>query len=426
MSDNTTVRNSVREGVQDRLENIRKGTGLDTGRSIFYIAPRESPGELTEAADTILTALYSQSLEYYKDLLRHIRKKRGRSIIPQPTLPPTSGTSRTLSHPGWYVRYDFKTAVFSEFRQEMDAALRAYEQAYDGLLSQDVWDLIPSWSPRWNEARLLSDILVIRILRCFLWNDQASMAVSRWQVHRNRIADFIDRRGRGTENYGWKAWEARWSLVMVNLMERMNIQGLQSPHVIHLEPEKGIPRDRLYPWELMHHTGYWYRQAARHTAQRRALAYSMPEEDRRSPPASPAANAANNAYTYDTYLCPEPHEELPLDKPGIDYSRLIIDYLAIARTQFQDRGQHRLAAEIALDCAKEAAKLEQWDDVTALLLTIWEDMPFRKEGWTDITEDINWTLRPAAAKKGLGDVVLTIDWELLHRSKHPRPSSLFV
>lgn len=246
------------------------------------------------------------------------------------------------------------------------------------------------------------------------------MAVSRWGVHRNRIADFIERRGRGTENYGWKAWEARWSLVMANLMERMNIQGLQSPKVIYLEPEKGIPRDRLYPWELMHHTGYWYRQAARHTAQRRALAYSMPEEDRRSPSTAPETNATNNAYTYDTYLCPEPHEERPLDKPGVDYSGLIIDYLAIARTQFQDRGQHRLAAEITLDCAKEATNLEQWDDVTALLLPIWEDMPFRQEGWADITEDISWTLRPAAAKKGLGDVVLTIDWELLHRSKHYR------
>lgn len=425
MSDTSAARNTVLEGIQDRLENIRKGTGLHTGRSIFYIAPRESPDELTDAADTILTALYPQSMDYYRDLMRHSRKKRGRSVIPQPTVPPTSGTSRTLSLPDWHVRYDFKAAVFSEFRQEMDAAMRSYEQAYDNLLSQEVWDVIPSWSPRWNEARLLADMLVIRILRCFLWNEQTSMAVSRWQVHRNQIAEFIDRRGRGTNNYGWKAWETRWALVMANLIERMDVQGLQSK-VIHLEPEKGVPRDRLYPWELMHHTGYWYRLAARHTAARRGLAHSMPEEDRRSPDASPGTNATNNAYTYDTYLCPEPHEELPLDKPGVDYSRLIIDCLMAAKPQFQARGQRRLVAEISLDCAKEAASLELWDDVTALLLPIWEDMPFRREGWTDITEEVNWTLRPAAVKKGLGDVVLTIDWELLHKSESTRPYACLV
>ncbi|SPO04890.1 uncharacterized protein DNG_07575 [Cephalotrichum gorgonifer] len=415
MSDTTTSPGTILDGIQERLENIRKGTGLATGRTIFYIAPRESLEELTDAVDTILTALYPQSLEYYRDLVRHTRKKRSRGIIPQPTVPPTTGTSQTLSLPGWYVRYDFKAAVFSEFRQEMDVAIRSYEQAYDGLLSQEVWDLIPSWSPRWNEARLLSDIIAIRVLRCFLWNEQTSMAVSRWQVHRDRIADFINRRGRGTNNYGWQAWETRWSLVMANLIEGMDIQALRLTKTLYLQPEKGVPRDRHYPWELMHHTGYWYRQAARHTAIRRALAYSIPEEDRRTPDASPATSATNNVYTYDTYMCPAPHEEFPLEKPGIDYSQLIMDSLTAAKAQFQARGQRRLVAETSLDCAKEAATLEQWDNVTALLLPIWEDMPFRKEGWTDITEDINWTLRPAAAKKGLADVVLTIDWELLHR-----------
>ncbi|PKS11432.1 hypothetical protein jhhlp_003195 [Lomentospora prolificans] len=416
MSDTAPLPQSMTQGIQERLENIRKGTGLDTGRSIFYIAPRESPDELTEAADTILTALYPQSVEYYRDLGRHARKKRSRGITPQPTIPPTSGTSQTLSLSGWQVRYDFKAAVFSEFRQEIDAAMRAYEQAYDGLLSEDVWDLIPSWSPRWNEARLLSDIIAVRVLRCFLWNEQPSMAVSRWQAHRDRIGQFVDHRGRGTSNYGWKAWETRWSLVMANLMERIEIAALNpSTGLLFLQPEKGVPRERLYPWELLHHTGYWYRQAAWHTAARRALAYHMPE-DARQPPANPSTDApANAGYSYDTYMCPEPWEEFPIDKPGVDYSQLIIDCLMAARGQFHARGQNRLVAEVSLECARESAKLEQWEDVIALLRPVWEDMPFRKEGWTDIVEDVNWTLRAAAVEKGLGDLVLAIDWELLHK-----------
>ncbi|CAI4217729.1 unnamed protein product [Parascedosporium putredinis] len=87
MSETAPLPQSLTQSIQERLENIRKGTGLDTGRSIFYIAPRESPEELTQAADTILTALYPQSIEYYRDLGRHSRKKKGRGITPQPTIP---------------------------------------------------------------------------------------------------------------------------------------------------------------------------------------------------------------------------------------------------------------------------------------------------------------------------------------------------
>ncbi|CAI4217514.1 unnamed protein product [Parascedosporium putredinis] len=361
MSETAPLPQSLTQSIQERLENIRKGTGLDTGRSIFYIAPRESPEELTQAADTILTALYPQSIEYYRDL---------------------------------GLRYDFKSGVFAEFRQEAEAAMRAYEQAYDGLLGDDVWDLIPSWSPRWNEARLLCDIIAIRVLRCFLWNEQTSMAVSRWQAHRDRIGDFIDQRGQGTNNYGWKAWETRWSLVMANLVERVGIPALgSSTGMLFLQPEK----------------------AAWHTAARRALAHKMPEEDREEPTAPSSAAPQKAGYLYDTYLCPEPWEELPVGKVGVDYSQLIIDCLMAARGQFEAHGQYRLVAEVSLECARESAKLKQWEDVIALLRPVWEDMPFRKEGWNDIVEDVNWTLRAAAAEKGLGELVLAIDWELLHR-----------
>ena len=413
---------SLDSTIQERLENIRKGTGLDTGRTIFYVAPRENSEGLTDAGDTILTALYAQSVEYYRELGRRARKKRGRGVIAPPTIPPTTGTSQTLSLPGWYVRYDFKAGVFAEYRQEMDSAIRSYETAYEGLHSQDVWDIIPSWSPRWNEARLLSDLIAIRILRCYLWNDQTSLAVSRWQAHRDRIADFIDRRGRGTSNYGWKAWEARWSLVMANLIERTDIRGFDaSEGALFLQPEKAAAAEHLFPWCLMHHTGYWYRQAARHIAGRRAFALTMPEEDRQSPDSSPLTNVTNKAYTYDTYMCPEPHQELPIGKPGANYSQLILDCLRIARSQFHKMGQHRQVAEISLDCAREAANLGQWEDVVALLRPLWEDMPFRVQEWLDITEELGWMLRAAASKTNLGDVILAIDWELLHRSKFSYP-----
>ncbi|PNY23345.1 Uncharacterized protein TCAP_06725 [Tolypocladium capitatum] len=409
------------DGVQERLEGIRRGAALDP-KSIFYIPMQESPAGLKRVVDGILTVLYGTAVEHYRDLGRHARKKRSRGIAPQPTVPPTSGTSRTLSLPDWNFRYDFKAAVFAEFRQEMDAAIRSFEQAYEILLGQDVLDIMPSWSPRWNEGRLLSDIISIRCLRIQLWMGNTSLAVRRWQAHRDRIADFVDRRGRGTNNYGWQAWEARWATVMANLIEKVEMPGLvPATMMLFLQPEKSVLGERLRPWELLHHTGYWYRIAARHLAARRALAHMIPEEDRDPPDSSSASQVASKSYTYDTYMCPAPYQEYPVAGTGVNHAQLIIDCLIAARTQFQARKQLRIVAEISLDCAREMASIESWEEVMAMLWPIWDDTLFRSEAWLDASEELCWLMRRAASKTGRADLVVAIDWELMSNKFSKRP-----
>lgn len=406
---------SLIEGIQERLEQLRQGTGLDS-KSFFYVPKQNSAMELEQTADSILLNVYAHAMDYYRDLGRHARKKRGRGLTPQPTVPPTTGTSQTLSLQGWNVRYDFKSAIFAEFRQEMDTALRSYDQAYDEILSQDLMDILPSWSPRWNEARLLTDVITIRAIRCSLWNGQTTSAVRRWRTHRDQIADFIDRRGRGTNNYGWEAWQARWALVMAGLIDKAELAALTpSTFTLFIPPEKIVMGERLQPWELLHHQGYWYRIAARHTAARRALAHAMPEEDRRAPGDSPASIVASKSYTYDTYMCPEPHEEYPLAGEGTNHGQFIIDCLELARTEFQSRKQLRVSAELTLEWAKELARMGAWDDVVALLKPLWVDMSFRAEGWLSIAEDLSWVLRAAAVEAGLADIVVSIDWELMNK-----------
>ncbi|KAF5005871.1 hypothetical protein FDECE_7709 [Fusarium decemcellulare] len=412
---------SLSEGIQERLENIRRGTALDP-KSVFYIPSQESQDDLKQVVDNILAVLYTSAVEYYRDLGRHARKKRSRGIAPQPTVPPTSGTSQTLSLPDWNFRYDFKSAVFAEFRQETDAALRSFEQAYEVLLGQDVLDIVPSWSPRWNEARLLADVIAIRCLRCHLWLGQTTLAVRRWQSHRDRIGDFVDRRGRGTNNYGWQAWEARWAMVMANLIEKVGVPSL-APATMSLfaQPDKSVLGERIPPWESLHHTGYWYRIAARHLVARRKLALRIPEEDRKAPDATPASIVSGKAYTYDTYMCPEPYQEYPLTGKGVNHSQLVIDCLKAASSQFQARKQGRLSAEISLECAREMANLELWDDAVDVLRPFWEDVAFRSEGWVDISEDLCWLMRRVAVGAGRSDLVVAADWELMNNKFVRRP-----
>ncbi|KAK4141105.1 uncharacterized protein C8A04DRAFT_14331 [Dichotomopilus funicola] len=417
----TSSSSSSTDVTQERLETIRRGCALDS-KALFLVPSSDSQDELERVAENMLTTLYSVSVEYYRDLGRHSRKKRGRGVVPQPTVPPTSGTSQTLSLAGWNVRYDFKSAVFAEYRLEMDVALRSYEQAYENLLSSEVMELIPSWNPRWNDARFLADVAAIRCLRCLLWNGQHSAAARRWLSHRERIADFVDRRGRGTNNYGWAAWEARWAIIMADLINQVDIPELAAPTLrLYLPPEKSAMGERLQPWELLHHTGYWYRLAARHTKTRKAHARAIPDDDRRSPSASPASHVAKAAFAYDTYMCPEPYEEYPLDREGVDHGKIIVGFLMRARDEFLKRRQLRFAAEVSLECARELLFAEEWEMIVDILRPIRDELPFRAEGWISIAEELNWGLRTAGVQVDDAELVLLADWELLSRDFRRRP-----
>lgn len=409
---------------QERLENIRRSTGLDPKTSLFVLPTQRTETELENAVDSVLTAVFDQATEYYRDLARHSRKKKSRGVAPQPTIPPTSGTSHTLSLQGWNVRYDFKAAIFAEFRQEIDVALRSYEQAYETLLGPDILETIPSWSPRFNDARLLSDITAIRALKCLLWTGQSTAAVRRWQAHHDRIFDLVDRRGHGTQNYGWKAWEARWSTVMANLIEKVEYPELDPISVLpYRPPEKNLSAERLQPWEHLHHQGYWYRVAARHLSDRRRLARSISEEDRKPPDAS-SPSQPSKAYGYDTYMCPQPYEEFPLAGPGVNHAQLIFDHLVLARSEFEKRQQTRTSIELALECCKELERMHEWARIMDILAPLWRNMSFRKEGWWDAMEALSWTLRSAAVEVGQKELIVAIDWELLNRGEPNCPQML--
>jgi hypothetical protein len=60
------------------------------------------------------------------------------------------------------------------------------------------------------------------------------------------------------------------------------------------------------------------------------------------------------------------------------------------------------------------ATLGSWNEVLAMLRPLWEDKSFRSEWWLDISEDILWVMRRAAAETGRADIVVAIDWELMN------------
>lgn len=428
--------------LEDRLTQIRRGTGLDLKTSLFFVPPAVSRAQISSYMNSVLSPLQSLCMEYYRDLTKHARRKKGRGSVPPPTVPPTKGTSQTLSSHGWAIRYEFKQGVFAEFRQEMDVAGRHYTIALEGLLDEEgVFETTSSWSPRWHEARLLADTLAIRILRCLLWSHLTTGAVQSWANYRDRIQDILDQRGKGSNNYGFAAWQARWAKVMAQLIQTADLPGFSTAAslankampdrqvVVSLPPDDPLT-DRLPPWHRIHHSGYWFTVSASHTRTRRRLAQEIPEEYRTSPNQSPSTRVAKRTEVYDMYLCPEPHAEIPLPSSsheGFDYSAEIVDTLNHAVSGFFATGQQRMVNQLKLEIGEELNRADLHAEAFSVLKPLWEGMSWRREVWLDLVARTALALSDSARKVGDNGTVVVAQWELSSGGKpaHGRFYAIF-
>lgn len=411
----------VDPGAAERVANLRRATGLDS-KSLFHIPGYTSKAELRAFVGNILAALQPACIEYYRDLSKHARRKRSRSVTPMSASMASGTTSQALSPQGWTVRYETKLGFFAEFRQEMDAAGRSYEAAYESLLDAETLNASSDASPRFNDLRLLADTLAIRIIRCLLWTAQTSSAVQSWSNHRNRIRELVDHKGKGSNHYGWQAWEARWSTVMAEIISRVDLPILRPPQeprsagpaapdipAAYALPEKTFGNDpRLAPWDYLHHSGYWSLQATQHLRARRALAASIPPEDSVAPEQSPASALANRLDQYDSFLCPEPHEEA-----SSDHSLLLVETLTQAAERFSAHKSMRVTERTYLDIALEHIEAKRWQNAMDVLRPLWQSLSWRPSGWWDLVFQASSAMKRCAEELKDWETYLSAEYELL-------------
>jgi trafficking protein particle complex subunit 11 len=157
------------EDVSTRLDYLRRNSSLDMKTGLFYLPPpthRDSLAEFfkTYGPPSILpdTSLrqsqYPFAIEHYR--LRFNKAKRRRPRIPAPLpnmLPP-------LDSRGWSVRTNFKLGAYSEYKQELDVAIKFYELSYHELIELfSSTAILPPRSKRWAEARVLADSISYKV-----------------------------------------------------------------------------------------------------------------------------------------------------------------------------------------------------------------------------------------------------------------------
>lgn len=398
--------------IDDRLGYIKRSTNLIANATFFFVPANSSAVELQQFALNFLSTLYPLAIEYYRDLSKHSRRKRNKGSVPPPTIP----SSRALSQQAWNLRYEFKLGIFAEFRQEMDIAVRNYETAYEKLLTE-VFETTTSWSDRWTQARLLADITILRLIRCHLWGEQYTAAKRRWSAHVAHMTNMLDRKGRGTETYGFAAWMSRWNKCLGELIQSGNfpvfnvsvpvsprtpmlgvgIDGIEPP-VIYAPPEKQISvSERIGPQDLLHHAGFYYLKAAEFMSVRARRAKRI--------------SISDSADSYDLYLCPPPQEE-----SATDHNSSQLSLLSLARREFDSRHQKRMVDSITLQIAKlKIAKAPQdqnlWGEALKDLRSV--ARIYREEGWWDVLEDVLWNIVQCGRNAGEGGSVVIAELELM-------------
>jgi hypothetical protein len=408
-------------GLEDRLTGIRRATNLDSKTGLFFMPPVSSQPEMSAFVQGVLSTLQPSIVEYYRDLTKHARRKKARGTIPATVSTPSS---QSLSNIGWNARYEVKQGVFAEFRQEMDVAERHYSQAIEDLFNPEgIFETTPSWHPRWSEARLLTDSLALRVIRCQLWNGMSSGAAQSWSNYRLRMKDLVDRRGKGSQTYGWEAWESRWAKIMAELTRRAALPALEKtgqnelPSTLpYAPPEKALSLvDRLPPFLMLHHAGYWLRLALNGTRSRWQRSLLIPEEDRSSPDGSPASAVAKRSRAYDTYLVPPPHKEFPEPgKEGFDHVTALTELSELCVREFVAKGQIRLSEKIALNTGNDLANAERFEEALKQFVPLWEECTWRGDGWYALYNELVSKLHDCAIKVGSDPrLIVATTWELL-------------
>lgn len=245
--------------LNDRIYYLRKNTGLAARTGMFFLPPCTEV-ELEILTETVCQLAYSYSQEFYTGIAKKLRKKRGSKHTKALTTLDPELEKIPLSQAGWEVRYSFKSAVMLEFRQEIESAIKAYEQTYESAL-----ELFETFHPfnetcskeRWCEFREFLDLLVYRIVKLYFYMGQGNHAYKKYLFHLNSIEHILKSKNFDMElSKGITVWKSELNVLISKLIDYTNgaLMNFDSPLAFGF--------DMFFPGSNLPRSGYLYLSAA--------------------------------------------------------------------------------------------------------------------------------------------------------------------
>ncbi|KAG0750066.1 hypothetical protein G6F16_001788 [Rhizopus arrhizus] len=377
--------------IEERLSSIKKQCGLDYKSSFFTIAP-SSTNDLQEFVNNLYRVLYEPATQFYNNRIKKIRKKRSKLPSPSAVSKPLSDGSTTEQQPlsvsGWIFRYDLKTAFFQECKQEIDGALKSYEAAYHSLTellsssSASGQSLLPVNSRRWNEARVLSDCINIKICKLYLYMNDPTVALAQLNGHLHMFQSYSPSWGIGEQTFEYWACLSKQYRLFADMIDAAVQAGYKIPLPTEYLIDTNTPGSPLFgntvissstgcnPGAILQHPGFYYHLAAMCCAERRR-------------------RFLEHEHSFEK----QEDNALLLEKL-VDHSSLTIELLTKSYEQFKRYRNGRMTLYLAAEIAGTYYETGKYDMAIKFFERIGKT--YRKEKWSMVlTSILRWSLRCA-------------------------------
>ncbi|KAI8814094.1 Gryzun, putative trafficking through golgi-domain-containing protein [Cladochytrium replicatum] len=483
------------EQLDERLQFIKKTCGLEQKRSLFIIPStmgKDGAGQVEDFVNNLQRALFEHAANYYREHAKRIRKKKSKIPVPAPTssassqpqgvrpppAPPSAQqSSSTLGSPtqssaslppvpagqqqggvipnaprplppiGWHVRYEYKLAVFAEFRQDLDVSISHYEAAYQGLIEMfnaaifappgsatALQGLIP-YSARWEDARILADCINFKICKLYLYTDAPVPALAQFNRHILQFRNLPEFAGTASNSavdvsvagslvsqvprggsFEYWAWASKQHRVIGEIVEVATTKlGLSVPYPPpgSVPPASGGAPPPLAnqgdggmfgPFSssnsslVVQHAGFYYITAAR-CAEERWRKFKLQQG---SGDISTENGTATVRPSFQAIIAAE---------GSLDHSALVIELLTKSYEQFKKQKSGRMT----LYLAAEIARIYQESGKQEMAYKFFERIAktYRKESWPAILTAVVASSLICAKRLGMWDAVVESLVELL-------------
>jgi trafficking protein particle complex subunit 11 len=277
---------------------------------------------------------YPFAIEHYR--LRFNKAKRRRPRIPpaQPNQPSPLDTK------GWSVRQNFKLAAYSEYKQELDVAVKFYELAYNELI--DLFSstaILPPRTKRWTEARVLADSISYKLCKLLLYLGEHGRVIATFSGHNKRMSSLCNGWGLGTETAEYWAWLSRNYRIFAELLDISETMIVPEREIE--EAMKMITGDTILNVDMvLQHPGYYYILAAECVRQWNSR--TVVKEVSRSVDGADEKDKKEGA-------------------KGSGLNGLLFENLSLSAEHFGRRGNRRTAAYVTLAKCKSHHFAEKYD-----------------------------------------------------------------
>ena len=132
----------------------------------------------------------------------------------------------------------------------------------------------------------------------------------------------------------------------------------------------------------------------------------------------PSSSASNMPSVYDTYLCREPADDVPmLIRNGPDEYTASLRTLQRSADYFAERDRVRAVERLQLEMARLHVQFNQWERAARVLVPLWQTLSWRRAGWWNLLEEVDWLLRECARSVQDAETLISVEWELRNECK---------